>query len=363
MRILEVHYSTAWAGAERLVVDLCNELSVNNEVCLCTIVDDTLPGKSYYKAELVPTVQYINLKCKSGMDIRGFGRLYKTIKKFKPDIVHAHTDAFNLWMPSIIYKKAKYFHTIHSLAQKRQYKPWLTLIYRHFYKSHIHAICISNICKQSYIELYNLNNAIQIDNGRSQMKPSKNFKSVVGEIKSFRKTNHTKVFVHVARCSEPKNEPLLFKTFCRLYDENKDCILLVIGANYDSPEYKHLIEDATPNIHWLGLKSNVCDYLTNGDFFILSSKWEGLPISLLEALSVGIIPVCTPAGGIPDVIKDRSLGYLSPSMNEEDFYRTVIDAIQTSEDFDREKLIEYFQDNFSMKHCASQYVQAFQTHL
>jgi len=50
-------------------------------------------------------------------------------------------------------------------------------------------------------------------------------------------------------------------------------------------------------------------------------------------------------------------------MNEEDFYRTVIDAIQTSEDFDREKLIEYFQDNFSMKHCASQYVQAFQTHL
>ena len=140
-------------------------------------------------------------------------------------------------------------------------------------------------------------------------------------------------------------------------------VKVVIGANYDSPEYKQLIEDATPNIHWLGLKSNVCDYLTNGDFFILSSKWEGLPISLLEALSVGIIPVCTPAGGIPDVIKDRSLGYLSPSMNEEDFYRTVIDAIQTSEDFDREKLIEYFQDNFSMKHCASQYVQAFQTHL
>ena len=144
-----------------------------------------------------------------------------------------------------------------------------------------------------------------------------------------------------------------------LYKEDKDCILFVIGANYDSPEYKHLLEEATPNIHWLGLKNNVCDYLINSDFFILSSKWEGLPISLLEAISIGIIPICTPAGGIPDVIKDKSLGYLSPNMDEEDFYRTIIDALETSEYFNREKLIEHFQENYSMKHCANQYIQAF----
>lgn len=56
MRILEVHYSTAWAGAERLAVDLCNELSDNNEVFLCTIEDDSLPGKAYYKSELRPSI-------------------------------------------------------------------------------------------------------------------------------------------------------------------------------------------------------------------------------------------------------------------------------------------------------------------
>jgi glycosyltransferase involved in cell wall biosynthesis len=363
MRILEVHYSTAWAGAERIVVDLCNELSINHTVYLCTIVDDTLPGKSYYKAELSPSVRYINLKCRSGMDIKGFVRLYKTIKTIKPDVVHAHTDALNLWIPSLLYTKPKYFHTIHNLAQKRQYKSWLTPIYCYFYKHRIQAITISNICKQSYIELYHLNNAIQIDNGRTQMMPSPNLKHVEEEIRNYRKTNQTKIFVHVARCSEQKNEPLLFKTFCRLYNERKDAVLLVIGANYDAPENKYLLETATPNIHWLGLKNNVCDYLLNSDFFILSSKWEGLPISLLEAISTGIIPICTPAGGIPDVIKDRSCGYLSLSMNEEDFYKTVIDALQTSEDFNRERLIEYFQDNFSMKHCANQYIQAFQAEI
>ena len=362
MKILEVHYSTAGAGAERFVVDLCNELSTSHEVCLCTIVDDTLPGKSYYKAELSSSVRYINLKCRSGMDIRGFMRLYKTIKEIKPEIVHAHTNALNLWLPSLLYQKAKYFHTIHSLAQKRQI-PLFTLIYRYFYKRRIQAVTISNICKQSYNDLYHLNNAIQIDNGRSQMKPSLNLNSVEDEIKGYRKTNQTKIFVHVARCSEPKNEPLLFKTFCRLNNEGKDAVLLVIGANYDSPEYKYLLDSATPNIHWLGLKNNVCDYLMNGDFFILSSKWEGLPISLLEALSLGIVPVCTPAGGIPDVIKDRTMGYLSPSFEEEVFYKTVIDALQNSDDFNRSKLIDYFQDNYSMKYCATQYIQAFQTRI
>ena len=44
MKIFELHYSTSWAGAERVVVDLSNELAKSNEVVLCTIEDDSLPG-------------------------------------------------------------------------------------------------------------------------------------------------------------------------------------------------------------------------------------------------------------------------------------------------------------------------------
>ena len=363
MRILEVHYSTSGAGAERFVVDLCNELSNDNEVFFCTLNDDSLKGASFYKHEILPSVSYINLRCKSGTDIRGIVRLYNTIRTVKPDIVHAHTDAINLWIPSLFYHKTKYFHTIHSLAQKRQYKPWLTPIYRFFYKRRIHAVTISQICWQSYVDLYGLNNALHIDNGRSQITPSIDLQSVNKEMEKYKKNSSTKIFIHVARCVEAKNEPLLFKTFCRLYHEGKDAVLLVIGVNYDTPENKYLLETATPNIYWLGQKSNVCDYLIHSDFFILSSRWEGLPISLLEAMSVGVIPVCTPVGGIPDVIKDRTLGYLSSSLDDEDFYFAVIDAIQNSDHFNRDHLKNYYQQNYSMRHCANQYIKAFKAHI
>ena len=64
----------------------------------------------------------------------------------------------------------------------------------------------------------------------------------------------------------------------------------------------------------------------------LPSIWEGLPVTLLEALSVGCIPICSPVGGIPDVVKDGENGYLSVSCGEEDYYSTMKRFLSLSED-------------------------------
>ena len=89
MKIFELHYSTSWAGAERLVVDLSNALSKTNEVILCIIEDDRLPEKAYYKKDISPSIKYINLKCKSGLQLKALWRIYKAIKSEKPDIAYA----------------------------------------------------------------------------------------------------------------------------------------------------------------------------------------------------------------------------------------------------------------------------------
>ena len=77
MKILELHYSTAAAGAERLVIDLSNELSRNNELVLCTTDDDSILENSYYKNEISSRIKYINLKCKSGLGIKSIWRILK----------------------------------------------------------------------------------------------------------------------------------------------------------------------------------------------------------------------------------------------------------------------------------------------
>lgn len=359
MKIFELHYSTAWAGAERIVVDLSNELAKNNEVVLCTIEDDSLPGRSYYRKELSQNIRYINLKCQSGLQLKALWRIYKTIKKEKPDIVHAHTDLINLFLPALLYTRTKYFHTLHSLAEKCLKKPYLKYIYKWFYKNRIQAITISNVCLESYKKLYHLNNAIQIDNGRSPLCPSNKIKETSDEIKKLKLHLDDKVFVHVARCSEEKNQSLLVSTFKKILDENIHAILLMIGANYDDPKNKALFSNMPKGMYCLGTRNNICDYLLNADFFILSSLWEGLPISLLEAISCGVIPICTPAGGIPDVISDKNKGFVSADFTEHNFYATIKDALLHEQTFDKKLLKKYFDDNFSMKHCAEQYLKTF----
>ena len=359
MRILEIHYSTAWAGAERVVVDLSNELSHTNEVILCTILDDSLPGKSYYKKDLLPDIKYINLKCQRGLQIKALWRVYKLIKNLKPDIVHAHTDLMVLFLPALLYRKTKYFHTLHSLANKCLKRNYLKNIYKWLYTKRIQAITISKVCLNSYIQLYHLNNAIKIDNGRSQLCPSNKIKETSDEIKKLKLHPDDKVFVHVARCEKAKNQSLLVSTFKKILDENIHAILLMIGANYDNPNNKALFNNMPKGMYCLGVKNNICDYLLNADFFILSSLWEGLPISLLEAISCGVIPISTPAGGIPDVISDENKGFISVDFTEHNFYATIKNALSHEQTFDKEHLKKYFNNNFSMKHCAELYFKAF----
>lgn len=363
MKILELHYSTSWAGAERFVVDLCNELANKHEVVLCTIEDDNIPEKAYYKKDLKKNIKYKNLKCQSGLQLKAIWRIYQIIKKEKPDIVHTHTDAMCIFLPALLYKKTNYFHTLHNLAEICIHKPYLQKVYHWFYKHSIHAITISQTCYKSFQKLYKLDNATKIDNGRSLLTPSSNYNIVQEEINSLKLHPNDKVFIHVARCQPEKNQKLLIQAFNKFLENNNQGILIMIGACYDNPENKHLLAEAHKGIYWLGLKNNVCDYLLQADFFVLSSIYEGLPISLLEALSCGVIPICTPAGGIPDVIKDESLGFVSKDFTLSNFYSCLVKAYNTSNQIDTEQLKEYFNNNYSMEHCAELYAKAFQQYV
>lgn len=360
MKILELHYSTSWAGAERFVVDLCNELVEQHDTILCTIEDDNIKEKAYYRKELKSSIKYINLKCKSGLQLKALWKIYQTIKKEKPDVVHAHTDLICLFLPALLYSKAKYFHTLHSLAEVCLRKPLLRPIYQWFYKQKITPITISSACYNSFLKLYKAE-SIKIDNGRSPLHTTPLLDDVHKEVNSLKLHLDDKVFIHVARCQPEKNQELLINSFNKFLENQRHGILIMIGACYDTPENKHLLNLAKKGIYWLGLKNNVCDYLQQADFFILSSLYEGLPISLLEAMSCGITPVCTPVGGIPDVIKNKNYGYLSKGFDVNDFYIAIQQAYDEYNTFDKQKLIKYFNDNFSMTHCAEHYIQLFKS--
>jgi L-malate glycosyltransferase len=65
-------------------------------------------------------------------------------------------------------------------------------------------------------------------------------------------------------------------------------------------------------VHFTGLKTDTRPFLKAMDIFMMSSEFEGLPVALLEAMSMGCMPACTDAGGIAEVITDNLNGILVP---------------------------------------------------
>lgn len=58
-------------------------------------------------------------------------------------------------------------------------------------------------------------------------------------------------------------------------------------------------------VEFLGLKSNVYPYLNKADIFCLPSKYEGIPMSLIEAMGTGLPIIASNVGGIPDMLTDK----------------------------------------------------------
>jgi glycosyltransferase involved in cell wall biosynthesis len=361
MKILQIIYSLSSGGAERFVVDLSNELAeMTSTVVLCTLRDDSQGNNGFYKSEISSKVNYKNLKLKLGFRIINIYYLWKLIYEIKPDIIQCHLNLINYIFPlTLIFPKIKFFHTIHSDASKEVNSKFEYYLRRFFYsKKIVNAITISNATTQSYINYYKTQNYTQIVNGRKIPLPSAEFEQVKELIDNIRVKNKN-IFLHVGRCAQVKNQEMLIKVFNRIIDEGKSVALLIIGNSFDSSLGSKLKAIASDLIFFIGQKQNVADYYLNSDAFCLSSIYEGMPITLIEAMACGCAPICTPVGGIVDTIENGVTGYISKSCSEKDYYEAVVEYLNNKEVVLKENLIDNYMNYFSIELCAKQHIVCF----
>lgn len=362
MKIIQIIFSLSSGGAERVVVNLSNELSKNHEITICTILNDN-QNNSFYKKNLQSKIKHICLGHRRGLNLRSFYQVYKIIKKLKPDVVHLHLNTLIYgFIPSLLFKSTKFIHTIHNIAQKEVGLGCQKNINRFFYKNEcITPVSISDTCELSLKSFYNLKKVLKIENGVPSIRLTEDIDRVKVEVNGYRKNKRDIIFIHIARFSQQKNQDLLIDSFNWLIANGYQVKLLVIGHGFDTIKGRQLKSKAINGIYFLGEKSNPTDYLATCDCFILSSLWEGMPMTLLEALSCGLPSVGTPAGGIPDIINNDSLGLISNDFSITNFTTTIIKMIELikGDKIDKVQILNEFKTKYSVDICSQRYQELY----
>lgn len=106
---------------------------------------------------------------------------------------------------------------------------------------------------------------------------------------------------------------------------------LYIGGNGEIEHVKQLIKeygiaDIVIFEGWVSGDKKI-ELLNKSDAYILPSYKEGLPISILEAMSYGMPIVSTPVGGIPEIVSNGENGYLVEPGNKEDIYKAIMSLL------------------------------------
>lgn len=244
-------------------------------------------GNAKDKFELLPNVKIFS----SGYD-------EKYIKTFNPDIVHIH----HLKPLLKLYKMdTKTIFTIHGVhlhkyefmsGFKAKVLRFLRLnLEKYLYKSVDKIITVSDDDKMFLKEFYRIESEV-IYNG-IDYRPIEQIVLLKEELRDKHNISKDKqIYLTVARFDFPKGYDILINAIKILKDKKKldNKLFLFVGDGELTNEMKNLVDEfeLNGNIIFLGKRTDVYELMKASDCFILPSRWEGFPITLIEAMACNL---------------------------------------------------------------------------
>lgn len=356
MKILEIIPSLQAGGAEVFIVNLCNEMCHRKgvSVTLLTFYDSS---DCFLRSKLVPSIVVRNIAKSSGFDPMLMFRLYSFISKGGYDVIHFHVNAIAYALLPSMMKSTRCYVTIHNDAF-RESSGIHRFIRRILFKFKMaYPITISHQSDISFHDLYGRSvSSTIIYNGVPMHNQTDGF-----SLNQFRATTNTKLFIIAAAVTPVKNELAVVQAVRQLIEEGEDITLIIVGRSADK-QYTQQIKGLTSQrIHYLGEVPNPIDYMRCANYFVLASYFEGLPISLLEAVSVGCIPIVTPVGGCKDVVTDGRNGFIIASQEVQDIYATIKKVLHISSQsikiVQKQAILDAKQ--YSISCCSDSYLSIF----
>jgi glycosyltransferase involved in cell wall biosynthesis len=302
-------------GAERLLIDVLKHRSERFDyVVLCLVEGGVL-------AEALETmgIPVIIFGRSSAFDVSLLFRLARWLRKHQVAVVHTHLFTADSWgrVAALMARVQGIFSTIHSVNS---------------WKGNIHRL-VDRILAPLSTRVIACSEQVAYELRQRDRIADKNIKTIANGIdlqrfhdvtpldveKAFHVPQGVLCLALVGRLHEAKGHMDLLPVIARLKAEGLGFHLLLVGEGELEEDIKQSIETLhlTPYVTMTGFRKDIPEILAAVNILVMPSRWEGLPMALLEGMAMGKAVIASPVGGIPDVIEDGADGLLVAAGDQE----------------------------------------------
>ncbi len=262
-------------------------------------------------------VAFVSLEMRKGLaDPRGWLRFHRWLRRERPDVLHAHLPhaAWLARWSRLAAPVPLVIDTLHSSATGRLGRQ---LGYRCSQWLPDHVTAVSEATAQSHCaagmvnegRLSVLANGVDPDRWQPNEPARREVREELGIGDQF-------LWLAVGRLEPVKDYPALLHAFARA---ERTAQLMILGTGPLETELKQMAEalGLSSRVHFAGFRAHVAHWMQAADGIVLSSRYEGLPMVLLEAGACGVPAVATDVPGTREVIVNGQTGWLAPADDPE----------------------------------------------
>lgn len=363
MKILHLITNTDLGGAQKVAGILCNKAVENgHQVALASMPDgpfwDTLsPKVKQFKVKnLIKPISFIP-------DLKSYFEIKKIIKDFKPDILQLHSSKAGFLGRMAGRKIKKHIvYTVHGFDSVRIKNRKFLFIEKIMQKECGAIIPVSFYDEKNLINEKITSNIVCIPNGidKNELNILPNVEIKQKIIESKDKGNFN--VISIARISKQKKFEMFLEVAEKLKDRNIS--FFWIGTPTDPEEeikYNNLIKNnkIPSNVYLLGEVQNAGAYIQFADLFVLFSNYEGLPMTIIEALACSKPVIASSVGGIPELVEDTENGFLINSTDEAVDKIFILSQDKSLVKEMGEKSYSKFESNYTLDKMYNSYMELY----
>lgn len=302
MRILYIITGLAIGGAERITIDIANNmLKKGHAVSIIYLTGENMHHDIHPDILLRP----IHMKKNPVGLLNALIQAVQFIKEWKPDIIHSQMYHANIFSRLL---KLMYPHFILICTEHNKYiggktRMWTYRLTNRFSDFNTN---VSEEATTYFIQskAFKASNTTTIYNG---IDLKRFYKSAINLRSKFNISDNTFVFINVGRLTKAKDQANLIKAFHKLSAIYNNIQLIIVGEGEEKKNLQKLAQD-------LGIQNQILfhkvtdqiEKLYNvADCFVLSSSWEGFGIVIAEAMACELPAITTNAGGCAEVIGNQ----------------------------------------------------------